>query len=272
MASLGGQRSEPGSRAPRSVEWLGDPRVSVVIPAVNEADNLPHVVASIPEWVHEVVLVDGGSTDGTPEVARAVRPDVKVVRQVGSGKGDALLRGFEVCTGEIIVTIDADGSADGAEIARFVAALEAGADFVKGSRFLDGGGSADLKPLRRLGNRFLGRIANLLHGTRYTDFCYGYNAFWRRTLERIQLDCSGFELEAQMNIRAARGGLAVKEVPSFEALRLHGQSNLRTFRDGWRILRLIVAERSHPREVAPRPELPTLAVVPDRTDDGPDAP
>lgn len=219
------------------------PRVSVVMPAINEAENLPHVFATLPRWIHEVVLVDGGSTDDTVAVARRLRPGLRVVRQRGSGKGDALAEGFAACTGEIIVMIDADGSADGREIVRFVGALVAGADYAKGSRFLNGGGSDDLTIGRRLGNLMLSSLVNLLFRTRYTDLCYGYNAFWAHHLDTLAPGCSGFEVETLMSIRAAKAGLRVHEIPSYERCRLHGTSNLRTFRDGWRILKTIVRER-----------------------------
>src|SRR5436190_19949848 len=227
------------------------PRVSVVIPALNEAENIPLVFAKLPEDLYEVILVDGASTDGTVEVARALRPDVRVVSELTPGKGNALIAGFEVCRGDIIVMLDADGSTDAAEIARFVAALEDGADFAKGSRFLDGGGSSDLTPLRRAGNWLLRSSANALHGTRYTDLCYGYNAFWRRCLPQLDLDCDGFEVETVMNIRAARAKLRVTEVPSFESKRVHGESHLNAVRDGVRILRTILAERRRAQGSSP---------------------
>jgi glycosyltransferase involved in cell wall biosynthesis len=218
------------------------PRVSVIIPALNEAANLPHVFATIPSWVHEVVLVDGRSTDDTVETARRLLPDIVVVTQQGWGKGDALLAGFEACTGEIIVMMDADGSTDGGEIVRFVAALVAGADFAKGSRFACGGGSSDITFARAWGNRRLADLVNKLFGTCYTDLCYGYNAFWADQLKVLEIDCAGFEIEAMLNIRAASRGLRILEVPSFELPRVHGASNLRVFKDGWRIARLIVRE------------------------------
>jgi glycosyltransferase involved in cell wall biosynthesis len=224
------------------------PRVSVVIPALNEALNIPLVFANLPENVFEVILVDGQSTDGTIDVAKAIRPDVRIVSEPRPGKGVALISGFEASRGDIIVALDADGSTDAAEIIRFVDALERGADFVKGSRFLDGGGSADLTPVRRAGNWVLCASANVLHGTRYTDLCYGYNAFWRRCLPQLALDCDGFEVETVMNIRAARARLRVAEVPSFESKRVHGESHLNAVRDGWRILRTILAERRRARE------------------------
>ncbi len=218
------------------------PRVSVVIAALNEARNLPYVFANLPPDVFEVIVVDGASTDGTIDVARAIRPDVRIVCQPRPGKGSALIAGFEASRGDIIVALDADGSTDASEISRFVAALENGADYAKGSRFLDGGGSADITPLRRLGNRVLRTTVNMMHGTRFTDLCYGYNAFWRWCLPQLELDCDGFEVETVMNIRAARARLRVAEVPSFESKRLYGQSNLSVVRDGFRILRTIVAE------------------------------
>jgi glycosyltransferase involved in cell wall biosynthesis len=227
--------------------------VTVIIPAKNEAENLPHVFGTLPAWIDEVVLVDGRSTDDTVAVARRLRPDIKIVMQTGVGKGDALLAGFAASTGDIIVTMDADGSTDGGEIVRFVSALAAGADFAKGSRFASGGGSDDLTATRRFGNRVLGALVNRLFGTRYTDLCYGYNAFWARHLETLALDCAGFEVETLMNIRAAEAGLCVHEVPSFEHARLHGVSNLRIVMDGRRIAKLIAREwRSH-RRAARRP-------------------
>jgi len=215
-----------------------------VIPTLNEAKNLPHVLRELPVEVSEVVLVDGCSTDGTVEVAREHYPDIRIVGQTGRGKGNALACGFKAARGEVIVMLDADGSADPAEISRFVEALTKGADFAKGSRFLDGGGSSDLTRVRRLGNAFLVAMVNLLYGTRYSDLCYGYNAFWADCLSHIAVDCDGFEVETLINIRIAKAGLCVAEVPSFERDRLYGDSNLRPFRDGFRILRTIFRELS----------------------------
>jgi glycosyltransferase involved in cell wall biosynthesis len=222
---------------------LGRLRVSVVIPALNEAKNLPHVFARLPADIDEIVLVDGNSTDGTAEVARALFPAVRIVGQTRRGKGNALSCGFAACRGDIIVMVDADGSADPREIPRFVHALVDGADFAKGSRFLDGGGSADITAVRRLGNAFLGGLVNVLFRTRYTDLCYGYNAFWARCLPHMNVDCDGFEVETLINIRVARAGLVVTEVPSYEQSRIHGESNLNAVRDGFRVLRTIVRER-----------------------------
>lgn len=242
--SLGAQlaRARAGGRRERR-DSRTRPTVTAVIPALNEADNLPLVLGRLPTGVNELIVVDGRSTDATVKVTRELRPDARIVVQDRRGKGNALACGFAAARGDIIVTIDADGSTDPGEIPNFIAPLIRGADFVKGSRYLDGGGSADITRLRSIGNRALGTSVNVLFGTRYSDLCYGYNAFWRRCLPQLHVTCDGFEVETIINVRAARVGLNVIEVPSFEHNRIHGVSNLNAWRDGRRALRAIVHER-----------------------------
>jgi glycosyltransferase involved in cell wall biosynthesis len=240
------------------------PSVSVIVPALNEARNIPHVFESIPKEIHEVILVDGFSVDGTVAVAREHRPDVRVLRQTRMGKGNAVACGVAAATGDIVALVDADGSADPAEIPRFVEALQAGADFAKGSRFLDGGGSSDITRLRTFGNYLLTTLFNIYYRRNYTDLCYGFNVFWRRHAPLIGLDATtppptagdgrlwgdGFEIETLIHVRVANAGLVVAEVPSFEHSRIHGVSNLNAFRDGRRVLRTILSERRRSRQAA----------------------
>jgi glycosyltransferase involved in cell wall biosynthesis len=238
------------------------PTVSVVVPALNEERNIPYVFEQIPNDIHQVVLVDGNSVDDTVAVARKLRPDVCVVSQTRKGKGNALACGFDAATGDVIAMVDADGSADPAEIPRFVDALLDGADFAKGTRFQPGGGSADITPLRAHGNRVLTTFFNLCYHRRYSDLCYGYNVFWRRHLPVLGLDPAsllnedgsplwgdGFEIETLIHVRVAKAGLRVAEVPSFEYKRIHGASNLNAARDGWRVIRTIFAERARSRRL-----------------------
>jgi glycosyltransferase involved in cell wall biosynthesis len=217
-------------------------RVSVVVPAMNEAMNLPYVLPRIPSWVHEVILVDGHSTDGTRAVAQELWPDIRIVTQQGTGKGAALRTGFRAATGDIIVMLDADGSTDPLEIPAYVGAVLAGADFAKGSRFLQGGGTSDMSLVRNLGNRMFTLVVRTLFGGSYSDLCYGYNAFRTEALEVLDPDCDGFEIETLLNVRALRKGLKVAEVPSFEYERIHGTSNLKAIPDGWRVLKTIFNE------------------------------
>jgi glycosyltransferase involved in cell wall biosynthesis len=240
------RKTEPHQANGRSVNGPADSsrrRISAVIPAKNEARNIGWVIERIPLLVDEVVLVDGVSTDQTIDVARALRPDVVIIKDDRPGKGIALRAGFEAATGDYVVMLDADGSMDPLEIPRFVEVLDQGADLVKGSRFMRGGGTADMSPLRDVGNRGLLSIANVLFGATHTDLCYGYAAFRRRAILELGLTAVGFEIETQLFLRAIRNGLSVVEVPSFESPRRSGTSNLHTFRDGWRVLQTIVRER-----------------------------
>ncbi len=216
--------------------------VSVVIPAKDEARNVAWVLRRLPAGVDEVILVDGHSIDDTVEVARAVCQGIIIAEEQGPGKGAAMRTGMELATGEVIVLIDADGSMDPRELYRYVeAALEW--DLVKGSRFMGSGGSDDISPLRRFGNRLLLGLVNTLYGVRLTDLCYGFCAVRRGALPALALRADGFEIEAEMTARALRAGLRVGEVPSFEAPRRYGVSHLRTMRDGWRVLRTLLVER-----------------------------
>jgi len=217
--------------------------VSVVIPTLNEAGNLPYVLNTLPSWVDQVVVVDGRSKDDTERIAAVLWPEVKIVRETRKGKGAALRAGFEAAKGDIVIAIDADGSMDGREIERFRDALLAGADYAKGSRFAVGGGSADITRFRRFGDWGICLLIRILFGAKWTDVTYGYFAIWADRLDCIPIDSDGFEVETLIAIRAARAGLTTVEVPCFESLRIHGTSNLRALHDGMRIFRTIMAER-----------------------------
>src|SRR5260370_39167542 len=235
------------------------PNTSVVIPARNEASNLQYVLPHIPPIVSEVILVDGHSTDDTVAVAQQLLPTIHIVEQTGEGKGDAIRAGLAASTGDIVVLLDADGSSDPHEIPRFIDTLVDGNDFAKGSRFAKGGGSHDITLLRRAGNYWLSKLVNLLFRTRFSDLCYGYNAFWKHCFDQVKIDSDGFEIETLINIRMHKAKFKIAEVPSFEYPRIHGTSKLHTFRDGWRVLKTILRERG--RKASPSPQLAHLAAV-----------
>jgi glycosyltransferase involved in cell wall biosynthesis len=238
--------------APAKVIHLGDfkpiapsypdsPVVSLVIPALNEEANIGWVLQRMPSIVGEVILVDGNSTDDTVAKARLIRPDVVVV-QSAHGKGAALRAGFARARGQIIVMMDADGSMDPIEIPRYLGLLSSGIDFVKGSRFSCGAGSSDITMSRRMGNWALVSIVNFMYRARFSDLCYGFCAFSRASLDAMNLDADGFEIETQIAVRALGAELRIAEVPSFESDRRSGESNLRPFWDGMRILHVLLKQ------------------------------
>lgn len=220
--------------------------LSVVIPTLNEAENIEHVLRQLRRF-DDIVLVDGMSTDGTIECARRVRPDVRVIQRAPRGKGDALRAGFAAATGDVIVIMDADGSMDAGEVEVFTAMIAVGFDLVKGSRMACGGGSHDLTTIRMVGNAALCKLANTLFHTHWTDLCYGYLAFRRDCLDRMALTADGFEIESQILGHAAVAGMRIAEVPSVEMPRLAGVSHLNARRDGTRILMAMLAARFAPR-------------------------
>jgi glycosyltransferase involved in cell wall biosynthesis len=239
----------PGAAGRRRFRDVADhdaPSVTVVLPARNEERNIAAVLDRIPHWINEIVLVDGHSTDATVTVAEAAWPGIRIVHQTSKGKGGALIEGFKAASSDIIVMLDADGSTDPAEIPRFIGALRTGGDLAKGTRFVAGGGSADITSLRAAGNRCLLAVVNLCWHHHHTDLCYGYMAFWRRCLDDIVIDCEGFEIETLIVLRFLRANVRIIEVPSYEHPRLSGLSNLSAFHDGMRILRTIASERLRP--------------------------
>ncbi|MCU1469014.1 MAG: glycosyl transferase family 2 [Glaciihabitans sp.] len=218
------------------------PTVTAVIPTLNEADNLRWLLPRLTA-VDEVVVVDGESTDGTVQLTRLLRPDAVIIIEPPAGKGRAVRTGMSAASSDVIIMLDADGSMDPAEFGAFLALIGRGFDFVKGTRYGCGGGSDDLTLLRNKGNRWLTRLANLLYRTKWTDLCYGYVAVRRSAVERLQLTSTGFEIETEMCVNAVRSGLRIAEIASHERDRRFGESNLKTFRDGWRVLKTMIRLR-----------------------------
>ena len=233
--------------------------VTIVAPVRNEVKNLPWFISRIPSWVDEVLFIDGSSTDGSQAVIQELMPSAKLLIQPGRGKGDALAFGLVNASNPVVIAIDTDGSMDPQTADAFVIALQAGADVVKGSRYLPGGGSDDLTKLRDIGNKLLTAIANFIFRQQWSELCYGYFALWHKGVDCLDMEGvvanhranstflsygSGFEIETLTFCRSVRNGLKVVEIPSYEKRRVHGQSNLRTFRDGFRVVWGLGVERT----------------------------
>ena len=217
--------------------------MTLLIPTLNEEKNLPRILPKIPSMITEILIVDGHSKDETVRVTKEICPQARIVYQKEKGKGDAIRCGIQEATGDIIVILDADDSMDPGEIPKFIAPLLNGYDYAKGSRFLDGGGTNDMPLYRRLADKAFVTLVNILFRAKFTDSSYGYKAFWKKSFEGINLRAEGFEIEAEIDIKASKANLKIKEVPCMEEKRFGGTPKLRAFSDGWRILRTIVGER-----------------------------
>jgi glycosyltransferase involved in cell wall biosynthesis len=220
--------------------------VSVVIPTYNEEKNLRKVLKDMKNsgvGIDEILVVDANSTDGTVKVAKRYGARVIFESPQGrKGKGYALRLGMGKAKGDILVTMDADCSHLSSELGLLIEGIRAGFDVCMGSRFIQGGGTEDMPWLRVLGNKAFVTMVNTLWGTNYSDLCYGYRSFRRGCINKLGLKSDGFGIEAEISIKAAKKKLRVLEVPSYEKLRLHGKGNLRTFSDGFKILKTIVQE------------------------------
>lgn len=232
------------------------PRVSVIVPAKDEADNIREILPYLSGFFEVIVVVAEDDVESA-EAAVAALPSARIVRQTRKGKGNALVCGFKEANGDVLVTFDIDGSADPHEIPRFVEALTRGADLAKGSRFAAGGGSQDITQFRSLGNRGLNVLASAMTGTRFSDLCYGFNAFWADQLPVLCLPDpdaegpqrgDGFEIETMMIGRFAFAKAIIIEVPSYEYDRYHGATNLNAIPDGFRVLWTILRDRLHGRQ------------------------
>lgn len=213
--------------------------VSLVIPAFNEEENLRVLLPMIPKIVEEVIVVDSTSIDKTVEVAESF--GAKVV-QAGAGKGVALLAGMSAASGKIIVTMDGDCSQRPGEIVKFVEAIRSGYDVVIGSRFIPGGGSDEVTPFRRFGIFLFKSMINVFWKTRHTDVNYGFRAFTKDVVPKLNLKVKGFDMDVELVIHAARKGIKVLEIPCYEHDRAYGTAKLRAIKDGWLLFRRILLE------------------------------
>jgi glycosyltransferase involved in cell wall biosynthesis len=221
-----------------------EPLVSVVMPCLNEEEAIGPCIEKIQAtFAHsgidgEIVVCDNGSTDASVSIAE--RMGARVVHQPVRGYGNAYLKGFASARGRYLVMGDADDTYDFTMLPQFLSPLREGeCDFVTGSRYLNGGDAHITALHRYFGNPALTRILNLLFGTRYTDVYCGYRAFSRSAYDMIRPVSPGMEFNLELAINAGLAGLRTKEIPIVLGAR-KGESKLRTFRDGWRSLRMML--------------------------------
>ena len=217
------------------------PYISVIIPTLNEEKNIGELIKGIGRHLrgkrYEIVIVDGHSKDKTVDIARRMGARILYDKV---GKGSALIKGLNAAGGNIIVSMDADLSHEPRELDLLVDSIAIGYDICMGSRFMSGGGSEDISPLRYLGNKFFVFLVNSMFGSHYTDMCYGYRSFRKGVVKKLGLKERGFGIETEINIKAVKNHMKVLEIPSTEKKRKSGEGKLRTFRDGYVILSTIL--------------------------------
>ncbi|HZO37373.1 MAG TPA: glycosyltransferase [Solirubrobacteraceae bacterium] len=240
------------------------PHVSVVIPCLNEAENISECVSRAIEVMREndiageVVVADNGSEDGSPELA--VAAGARVVHEPRRGYGSAYMAGFAAARGDLIVMADADLTYDFAEIPRFVEHLEAGGEMVIGDRMQNIQPGAMPWLHRYIGNPVLTGILNLFFRTGVRDAHCGMRAVRRDVLPRLDLRTTGMEFASEMVIRAAKAGLDIREFP-IEYHPRGGESKLSSFRDGWRHLRFLLVHSPTHLFIVPGAILAFLGIV-----------
>ena len=225
----------------------GGARVSVILPAYNEEGTIAAVVsgcrAALPAG--ELLVIDDGSRDAT--AARAEAAGATVLRiEPNRGKGNVMRVGIERATREVLVFLDADGQDDPAEIPALLAALDAGADLVVGSRFLGHFDPGAISTINRYGTLMINGVVNVLFGVHLTDTQAGFRAVRRSLLARLTLQAQRYDIETDLLLQAVKAGGRVVEIPVRRAMRRHGASGLNRWIDGCRILVRILRVRFQP--------------------------
>ncbi|MBN2604121.1 MAG: glycosyltransferase family 2 protein [Candidatus Thermoplasmatota archaeon] len=217
-------------------------KLQIIIPTLNECDTLPFLLKELKQYTEKVIVIDGGSIDGTVTIAEEY--GASVIQQTEKGKGAAVCQAFKEADGDPVIILDADGSMRPIEIPIFLKRIDDGADLVKGSRFLKGGYSEDMSFFRYLGNRFFVGLINFFFSEKFSDLCYGYIAMNNKAIKKLTplLKSKYFEIETEIIIKAKKLDLTIVEAPSIELKRLNGDSKLRTLHDGFSIFKLILNE------------------------------
>jgi glycosyltransferase involved in cell wall biosynthesis len=214
---------------------------TLLLPTLNEIEAVRVVIPKIKrEWIDEILVVDGGSTDGTVEFMR--EQGLTVLTQARGGYGRAMGYGLAQAKGDIIVEFTPDGNSIPEDIPRIIVKVNEGYDLVIGSRYLKGARSDDDDWLTALGNRLFTAAVNLLFRARYTDVLVGFRAYRRKPALDLNLDASGLSWPCQSSIRFARAGLRVAEIPANEPNRIGGERKMRPFKTGWEIVKLIARD------------------------------
>jgi glycosyltransferase involved in cell wall biosynthesis len=214
---------------------------TLLLPMLNEIEAARVIVPQInKDWVDEIIVIDGGSTDGTIEYVKSHGLSVESQSQRGFGAG--MLQGLRMAKGNIVIEFMPDGNSIPDDIPRIIAKMQEGYDLVIASRYLGGTKSDDDDRLTALGNWLFTTIVNVLFRAHYTDALVGTRAFRREKALSLKFDTPGLSWPCQSSIRFARAGLKIIEIPAREPARIGGVRKMHPFKTGWEIWKLIVRD------------------------------
>jgi len=215
-------------------------KVSVVAACLNEAESILKILDNIPkELVDEVLVVDGYSKDNTFEIVK--KAGYNIIRQEGKGRGAAFKTGFKKVKGDLVVMLSTDGNERPGDIRKLIDEINEGYDMVIATRF-GLGRSEDVTFIRNIGNYILTLLCNIAGGLHITDSMNGFRILKRDAIKKMNIESDRFDIEGEITIKAGKLKFRVGEIPTVEDPRLHSDSRLRTFRDGYIILRRIIKE------------------------------
>jgi len=211
------------------------PKVSVIIPALNEVGSIGAVLNDIPkDRVDEVLVADGGSTDGTVELVTKL--GYSIITQAQKGFGAAIDNGFKQAKGDIVVVLNADGSQNPKDIPKLLDKIDEGYDLVLASRYSPGGGSEEDTFTHFIGNRIFTFLCNMIYKINVSDVLYFFLAARKEIFEKVITNCPHAGYCVELPIKTRRAGFRIGEIPSFEKKRTAGKAKVHTFSTGFKIL------------------------------------
>ncbi len=207
-------------------------KTTLVIPTMNEIDGMRKIMPKIKkEWVDQILIVDGGSKDGTIEYAKENKYEIMIQKTKGIGNG--YREALPLVRGDIIITFSPDGNSVPEKIPEVVEKMREGYDLLIVSRYLLGAKSYDDDFFTKIGNKVFTKTINLLFGGKYSDSLVIFRAYKKNLISDLKIDAVHMTFEEQISIRAAQKRLKIVEIPGDEPPRIGGERKIKVFKLGY---------------------------------------